>query len=364
MQNLMLYYHIPFCVSKCAYCAFYSLPMAEDGIKAEYTEALIRQTEGFEDSEGYLVSSVYFGGGTPSVLGCENIARVMAAVKSRFTLADNAEVTVEVNPCTVDRQGLSLLKDAGFNRLSIGAQSFNERTLKLLNRAHSATDFINCFETARSVGFTNISADLIFGLPNETLEDLAYSVERLCHLEPEHISLYSLSIEENTPLFYKKDTFTFPDEDEEEIQYKLICDTLASRGYRHYEISNFAKEGCHARHNSGYWEGVPYFGFGAGAHSFYKGRRFETKQDVNAFIKNAYGTATAPTEFDAAPVLTEAELEEERIMLGLRLAKGIKIKSPVPKQLIDTGLVNYKDGVLSLTEKGFRVSNAIIAMFI
>jgi len=364
MQNLMLYYHIPFCLSKCAYCSFYSVPKADEELKAKYTEALIRQTAGFYDKDKHLVSSVYFGGGTPSVLGCDNLARVLNTVLQSFTLARDAEITAEVNPCTVDRQGLYLLKSAGFNRLSIGAQSFNDKTLKLLNRAHSAEDFVKCYETARDAGFTNISADLIFGLPNETAEDLTYSLERLIGLAPEHISVYNLSIEENTPLFFKKDSYIFPNEDEEEKQYELLCGVLAKAGYKHYEISNFAKAGYEAQHNSGYWEGVPYFGFGAGAHSFYQNRRFDTKRDITAFINSAYGTALAPTRFDEAVELTEEELEEERIMLGLRLSKGVKIKSPVPKYLIDTGLATYSNGTLALTEKGFRVSNAIIGMFI
>lgn len=364
MQNLMLYYHIPFCVSKCSYCSFYSTPCGNEELKTEYTKALIRQTTCFDDKGKHLVSSVYFGGGTPSVLGCEKLARVLETVFQSFSLAKDAEITVEVNPCTVDRQGLSLLKNAGFNRLSIGAQSFNNKTLRLLNRAHSSEDFVKCLEAARSVGFSNVSADLIFGLPNETATDLAYSLNRLVALEPEHISVYNLSIEENTPLFRKKELYSFPDEEEEERQYELVCNTLAKGAYNHYEISNFAKEGFEAKHNSGYWEGVPYFGFGAGAHSFYKNRRFDTPCDITAFINSSHGTFLDPTSYKNAAVLTADELEEERIMLGLRLAKGVKIKSPVPKQLIDTGLVTYSNGITALTEKGFRVSNAIISLFI
>lgn len=360
MKDLMLYYHIPFCVSKCAYCAFYSIPNANDELKDSYTEALICQTEGIHDSQSYSVGSVYFGGGTPSVLGAERIIKVLDAARKAFNILPDAEITVEVNPCTIDVQGLSLLKSGGVNRLSIGAQSFNNDTLKLLNRAHSAEDFVNCYTNARSVGFKNISADLIFALPNETCDDFSYSLKKLIDLEPEHISVYSLGFEEGTPLFERQSLYTFPDEDEEDIQYQTLCSLLPEAGYKHYEISNFAKEGFESRHNSGYWKRIPYLGFGAGAHSFFEGKRFEAKKDLYHYIENAH----KGLNYENATTLTSEDAEEEHIMLGLRLSEGVVIKKPVPKYLIDTGLV-YTDGDrVCLTEKGFRLSNYIISLLI
>ena len=364
MKDLMLYYHIPFCVSKCAYCAFYSIVNADDELKESYTAALIRQTKGFEDSKSYVIRSIYFGGGTPSVLGAERITRILNAIFTTFNVFHDAEITVEVNPCTIDKQGLSLLKAGGVNRLSIGAQSFNNATLKLLNRAHSAEDFVNCYNSARSVGFNNISADLIFSLPQETINDFRFSLKSLIKLEPEHVSVYGLGIEEGTPLFEKQSLYTFPTEDEEEEQYQVLCCMLAEAGYRHYEISNFSKSEFESRHNCGYWKRIPYFGFGAGSHSFFEGKRFETKKDLYSYISKTLEGFTAPTNFDSATTITADEAEEERIMLGLRLSDGVKIKKPVPKYLIDTGLVYIVDNKVCLTEKGFRLSNSIISLLI
>lgn len=364
MQKLMLYYHIPFCRSKCAYCAFYSFPCSDTELMDSYTEALIKQTAEFEDADDYTVTSVYFGGGTPSVLGADRLTKVLGQINKVFTLSLDAEITVEVNPCTIDLQGLSLLRSAGVNRLSIGAQSFNDRTLKLLNRAHNSKDFERCYYDARSVGFDNISADLIFALPNENLADFSGSVKKLISLAPEHISVYGLSIEEGTALWTNRELYTFPTEDEEEEQHDALCALLADNGYIHYEISNFAKPNMESRHNSGYWKRLPYFGFGSGAHSFFENRRFDTKRNIHAYIENTALSFTAPTSYAASLPLTTEEAEEERIMLGLRLAEGIEIKKPVPQILLGTGLVKFNGEKICLTEKGFRLSNSIIRMLI
>ena len=364
MKDLMLYFHIPFCVSKCAYCSFYSIPKAKEELKEEYATALIRQTKLFENSDKYTVRSVYFGGGTPTVLGVDRLEKVFNSVFKTFNVINNAEVTIEVNPCTVDKQWLSLLKSIGVNRLSIGAQSFNDKTLKLLNRAHSADDFLRCYSQARKVGFSNISADLIFALPNETLADFTHSVNSLIELKPEHVSIYGLSVDEGTPLFKNKSSYAFPSEDEEEQQYEVLCELLKMAGYSHYEISNFSLPNYESKHNCGYWQRMPYFGFGAGAHSFFKCRRFEAARDVLAFIKNSHISFTAPTNYDTSVPLSEVEAEEERIMLGLRLKRGVEITKPVPKYLLDNGLVKKHGNTVSLTERGFRVSNSIIAMLI
>ncbi len=364
MKKLMLYYHIPFCRSKCAYCAFHSVPCVDAELMDAYTDALIRQTLGFVGADNYTVSSVYFGGGTPSTLGAGRITKVLAQIHEVFRLAPDVEITVEVNPCTIDMQGLSLLRSAGVNRLSIGAQSFNDKTLSLLNRAHNSDEFVNCYKNARRAGFDNISADLIFALPNESTKELTNSVKRLISLAPEHISVYGLSIEEDTPLWKNKHLYSFPTEDEEEEQYEVLCKLLYDGGYHHYEISNFAKPSKESHHNSGYWKRTPYFGFGSGAHSFFENRRFDTKRDIRAYIDNTHLGFTAPTSYAHSLPLTDEDAEEERIMLGLRLSEGIKIKKPVPKMLLDTGLVKYNGEKVCLTEKGFRLSNSIIGMLI
>ncbi len=361
----MLYFHIPFCVSKCAYCAFYSIPGWNDRLLDDYTDALIAQVKDFGSQGSFDVSSVYFGGGTPTVLGADRLCRVLEAVKSSAELHLNAEVTLEANPGTVDENALLMLKSYGFNRLSLGAQSFNDATLKLLNRAHTGFQFESCYNSARKVGFDNISADLIFALPNEDVKMLSNSVKRLVELKPEHISVYGLSIEEGTPLYSNKDDYTFPTEDEEELQYEAVCDILIANGYGHYEISNFALEGKEAVHNTGYWKRTPYFGFGAGAHSFWNRRRFSTPQDILAYISNAKKGFLAPTDYFNVSELDAEEEEAERIMLGLRLKEGVALSQDlVPEVVLTSGLGKYADGKLYLTEKGFRVSNAIISMIL
>ncbi len=356
MNKLMLYYHIPFCLSKCAYCAFYSKPCIDSTTKAAYKQALIRQTESF-NYKGEELVSVYFGGGTPTVMGCDALCEVLDTVKRVFTVDGTVEITVEANPKTVSYEELCKLRQAGFNRLSLGAQSFNDKTLALLGRAHSSEDFVHCFEDARRAGFDNISADLIFALPDESTEDFLYSLNRLISLSPEHISVYSLSIEEGTRLYTEQKKYRFPTEDEEEKQYFTLCDTLTKSGYVHYEISNFAKKGYEARHNSGYWKRIPYFGFGAAAHSFYGGERFSAVEDIDSYINK-------PRFIDVEKIGAEAA-EEERILLGLRLAEGIEYDTEkIPKYLFTEGYIKKSGQRIALTEKGFRVSNRIISLLI
>jgi len=384
MENLMLYFHIPFCVSKCRYCAFYSIPNAKNALKDEYTNALISQIKGFKSirdpSDGKCrtglfypdgfqkkrVSSVYFGGGTPTVLGCNALIKVLKAVLETFSLDEDAEITLEANPGTVSAAELAALRRAGFNRLSIGAQSFNGKTLKSLGRIHTSADFVKTFKAAGWAGFSNISADLMFALPGEALEDFKRSLDALLNtLSPPHISAYGLTLEQGTPLYDHREDYSFPSEDEEEKQYETLCAALAEAGYEHYEVSNFAREGFRARHNTGYWRLCPYFGFGAGAHSFFLGRRFSTPPDINAYIKDVKKGPLAPTGFQNAPETGEKEAEEERIMLGLRLSDGVDLGDFAPPEyLFKQGLIVKKDEKICLTEKGFRVSNRVIGLII
>lgn len=365
MNKLMLYFHIPFCLSKCAYCAFYSKANCDEALKKEYLSALLKQIKGFADAESYMVSSVYFGGGTPTVLGADALSELLYAVKQRFFVADDAEITLEANPKTIDFDGLCKLRKAGFNRLSLGAQSFNDKTLLLLGRAHNSGDFVECFKNARLAGFDNINADLIFALPEEIIKDFEYSLDKLISLKPEHISVYSLSIEEGTRLYMDKELYRFPTEDEEEEQYFLLCKRLKSAGYSHYEISNFATEGKESRHNSGYWKRLPYFGFGAAAHSYYHNKRFCAESDIASFIKKANDGYLTPTDYQSAAEISAAEAEEERIMLGLRLSEGVDLERiDLPGYLFSDGYITKNGQRIALTEKGFRLSNRIISMIV
>ncbi len=359
---ISLYFHIPFCVKKCDYCAFYSLAGQSEDLKQEYFEALKRQVSFFETEK--TVRTVYFGGGTPPILGIDRLCELIETVRSRFKLAENCEITVEVNPKTVDFEALLKLRQVGANRLSVGIQSSSDRVLKSLGRIHTFEDAKICIADARKAGFYNISGDIIFALPNQSGTEFRKSVSDIVGTGVDHISAYSLQIEEGTPLFNKRDELVFPDEDREEAQYEFLYEFLKGNGFSHYEISSFSKSGFESKHNLNYWECGEYFGFGAGAHSFFGGKRFSAVADVNEFIKRSYTSLFAPTDFEQVDFLTPEEEAEERIMLGLRTARGAEIPEDAyeyAKKVADLGYGVFEDGVLRLNSKGFRVSNSIIS---
>ena len=360
-NDLSLYFHIPFCVRKCAYCAFYSLPGQSDALKEEYAEAVLRQFEFFEDER--RATSVYFGGGPPTELGIDALCKLISTAAERFAEED-CEITVEVNPGAVDRKGLAALRGAGANRLSVGVQSSNDEILKKLGRIHRFKDTVDCFENARAAGFSDISADVMFALPYGEPERFGEELLRIIELEPTHISAYSLQLEEGTKLYALKDRLEFPGEDAEENEYDTLCGIAEKNGFKHYEISSYAKPGFESRHNSGYWSMREYFGFGAGAHSFYGGKRFSAPNDVKRFIERSKLSLYAPTDFDKVLPLSKKDLFEEKIMLGLRTCKGAEIpdnKRGVAQMIASQGFGTFENGVLRLNSKGFRVSNKIIS---
>ena len=365
MNNIALYFHIPFCVKKCDYCAFYSLAGQDERLKQEYFDSLLRQLS-FLDTEK-TVSSVYFGGGTPPTLGIGRLCKLLSAVKERFTLAKDCEITVEVNPKTVDIYGLTELRRVGFNRLSVGVQSANDAILASIGRIHSFSDAVECIANAHKAGFDNISADIIFALPSMTLDDLKNSVELIMSTNVTHISAYSLQLEEGTPLYNRREGLIFPTEGEEESQYELLCEALKANGFTHYEVSSFCKDGKRSRHNLAYWKRQEYFGFGASAHSFYGGRRFSNIADVNKYIELSKHGLYAPTDQKLACVIDEREALEESIMLSLRTSDGALIPPTAHDAAIriaSLGYGSFQDGVLALNSRGFRVSNAIISEII
>jgi len=343
-----VYIHIPFCIKKCNYCSFASF---EGSLKyeEEYTKRVIEEIYSFE---GEAIDTVYFGGGTPSLLKEENLIKILDAVGDNFTLQKNSEITLELNPKTCDKKKLKALKSAGFNRISMGFQSFSDKELLLLGRVHTAADSKKAFFEAREAGFQNISADIMFAIPNQNVESLEKTLDEMLSLSPEHFSAYSLSVEEGTP-FYNMD-LNLPDEDTEREMYYLICDTLKAAGYGHYEISNFAKEGYASRHNSKYWLGDDYIGIGAGAHSYYKDYRFSNSPDLLEYLA---GKGRSDKEF-----IDEAEKKREYYMLRLRMMEGIK-KDNNPKiyELIKKGLLKEEGGRISLTKRGIDVSNYVFA---
>lgn len=364
-KSLSLYFHIPFCVKKCDYCAFYSLPNQSDDIKQEYFDALVRQIEFFPNDRP--IDTIYFGGGTPPMLRVDRLCKLISLVKSRFNLTKDCEVTVEVNPKTVDFQSLSALKSAGANRLSIGVQSADDKVLASIGRIHSFKDAVLCINDARKAGFNNISADVIFALPDMTLDGFKDNLHKIMSTDINHLSAYSLQIEEGTPIFDKREALNFPDEDSEESQYNALLDIASSYGFSHYEISSFAKPNKQSRHNLKYWTMGDYFGFGASAHSFYNNRRFSAFSDVTEYIKQSKISLYSPTDYAYAEELTVDTLEEERIMLGLRTSNGALIPKhahDTAKRIADMGYGTFKDGILRLNSKGFRVSNEIISQIL
>ena len=269
-----IYIHIPFCIKKCSYCDFVSYENRLADAES-YVAALLREMESYC---GVQVDTVYIGGGTPTALPPHLLVRILEGVRTCFSLAEDAEITVEANPATFCTEGFEALFKAGVNRISLGAQSFNDRELLALGRIHTAEQTKQTVAAIREAGIQNISLDLMFSLPGQTKESLFFSLKEAISLAPEHLSCYSLTLCEDTPLCdaVRAGKLILPDDDTDRDFYALLCDMLAQHGYEHYEISNFARRGYRARHNTKYWIRAPYIGLGVAAHSFYCGRRFET----------------------------------------------------------------------------------------
>lgn len=301
------------------------------------------------------------------MLSVDRLCKLIKLVKERFVLDENCEITVEVNPKTVNLEALTELRRAGANRLSIGVQSANDEVLRKIGRIHSFDDAKKCILDARNAGFKNISADIIFALPYQSYESFVSGVKQIMSTNVDHISAYSLQLEEGTALFKRRDELDLPDEENEEMQYDALCSMLTENGFNHYEVSSFGRDGFESHHNLNYWSSKEYFGFGAGAHSYYNNRRFSAKADLSYFISQSRISLYAPTDYEITAPLTDIEKEEERILLGLRTSKGITVaedKHTVAKRIAEMGYGRFENGVLSLNSKGFRVSNTIISMMI
>ena len=369
-KELGVYVHIPFCVSKCAYCDFYSVAGHRELIPV-YHEALISHIkESSKQLSGYTIDTVYFGGGTPSYYGAQNIVDVFAALKRYGRVLIDSEVTVEVNPESVALSDLQLMRKAGINRLSIGVQSANDGTLRSIGRRHNFAQAEETVRNAREAGFENVSIDLIYGLPSQTREDWADTLSRGVALKPDHISCYGLKIEKGTPLYIYKDSPFIPSDDMQADMYLYAVDTLSRAGLYQYEVSNFAKRGMFSRHNMKYWQGKEYIGFGAAAHSYIGGQRFNYIQDVKKYCENVKNGARL---VDQCENITKFEQSMEYLMLGLRTTHGISEEEymdiypcsfEATKKLLDSYIIHgwaiNRDGRWSFTPKGFLVSNALI----
>ena len=385
-ENLFgLYIHIPFCVQKCRYCDFLSFPAGEDE-KADYVTLLCEELEKrstcFSD---HSIATVYVGGGTPSCLSAEQMNRIFEKVKACYRLQEEAEVTVEVNPGTVEGEKLLAYRDMGVNRLSIGLQSTHDSLLKTLGRIHTLEDFLHTYHGARKAGFDNISVDLMSALPGQNKEMLRTTLEQVIALQPEHISCYSLIVEEGTPFYRMRDQMCFPDEEEDREMYEMTGRMLTEAGYRRYEISNYAKEGKTSVHNSSYWKRVPYLGVGLGASSFIEEHRFsnpssmpEYRQMVAAGLGKDHLQIWKMADPDTVTALSKEDCMEEFMFLGLRMMEGVseaefmdcfgesvdRVYGAVLSELVRDKLLVREDGRIFLTGYGIDVSNYVFEKFL
>ena len=369
-RTLGIYIHIPFCASRCAYCDFCSTADRRDLIPA-YQQALTQHMrEAAPLAEGYLVDTVYFGGGTPTWYGAERLADLFGEIKERYKVLTDGEVTFEANPDSVTEKGLRALRKAGFNRISLGAQSANDGILRDLGRRHDWAQVVNAVDLAGKTGFENISLDLIYGLPGQSREDWADTLRKAMELQPKHISCYGLKVEEGTPLWSRREDPDLPDEDTQADLYLYAVDTLAAAGYVQYEISNFAKSGYASRHNLKYWLLEDYAGFGASAASNVGSQRFTFLKDVEGYIR---AVETGENLICEEETVTAVEKAVEYVMLGLRTARGIEAgeyerRYRAPFAPLETlllgyvrlGLAKQVDDRWRFTPRGFLLSNQLI----
>lgn len=371
MKPLGIYIHIPFCRSKCDYCDFYSLSGKEDRMDAYQKALLTHLKETAPSAKGYQVNTVYFGGGTPSFYGEKRLKDVLKAIKKHYTVAADAEITVEANPDSVDGKILAHLRRAGFNRLSLGVQSACDAELAALHRPHTFAQAKAAVEAARKAKIKNLSLDLIYGLPGQTMEGWKDTVEEVLALSPEHLSCYGLKVEEGTPLAGRVERGErLPDDDLQADMYLWAVGRLATAGYQQYEISNFSKKGKESRHNLRYWMMWEYIGFGPGAHSDFGGCRYSYLKNLDGYIE---GVLKGGRIIDESDLIPRKERCSEYLMLGLRTSRGIEEWEyrreffmnfdPIEAKLEfyeSKGWAERKDRRWRLTPEGFLLSNQLI----
>lgn len=396
-KELSLYVHIPFCVEKCNYCDFLSFGVGKDCSKLSgnrrkaYVQALCVEIMSYRPiAANYIINTVFIGGGTPSILMSGEIALIMATIRSVFKVSREAEITIEVNPGTLNNQKAKEYIEAGINRMSIGLQSADDTELSMLGRIHNYDQFLASFQIARDAGFRNINIDIMSAIPGQSLHSYLETVEKVLKCLPEHISSYSLIVEEDTPLSKNQTLLTaLPDEETERQMYEATNRLLTAAGYDRYEISNYAKKGYQCRHNQVYWSLKEYIGFGIGAASFFQKRRFSNTRDLNLYIDTIYETVNcqlseSQTEKRFEMLRTKDEdintdrLMEEYMFLGLRMMQGISaeafhtyfghsiydIYGAVIEKYVKTGFLQDDGGVIRLTKQGIDVSNVILADFL
>ena len=394
-KYVSLYVHIPFCALKCKYCDFLSFDGESYGTMLRYVDSLCQEIKLYAPlASDYIVRSVFIGGGTPSLLDEGLITNIMAFIRKTFTLEKDAEISIEANPGTLRHQKLNGYKAAGINRLSIGLQSADDEMLRKLGRMHNYDQFVATFKAARRAGFNNINIDIMSGLPGQTIHSYVDTLSRVLEFGPEHISAYSLSIEEGTPFAKDPEILeSLPPDMIDRRMYEITKKLLAAHGYDRYEVSNYARPGYECRHNMVYWTGGEYIGFGIGASSYFQGKRFNNISDILQYIQLMEETSDKFAEADNLEILYNESVRklrenvtpiyidsrmEEFMFLGLRMMCGIsridfeerfkkdiyEVYGPVLNKYIDQGLLATYEDRIYLTDKGIDVSNVVLADFI
>jgi oxygen-independent coproporphyrinogen III oxidase len=372
-----VYLHIPFCKSRCSYCDFATDVFKSNAIVENYVDAIVKEISNFKfqiSNSEIQVNTVYFGGGTPSLLSPKQLEKILNIVHKKFAVAENSEITMEMNPATTTLETVREYRGLGVNRASFGAQTFDDNELKRLGRKHTANDVRETIELLRNAGFTNVSFDLIAGLPRQTLKDWERNLDEALKLTPEHLSLYLLEIHEGTPLAeqIRSQRQPQPDEDLSAEMYELMIEKTAAKNYAQYEISNFSLPGFESKHNSKYWTLDPVFGFGVSAHSFDGKVRYANERDTATYVKMIENKGSAEVHREKIDIVSEF------IFLGLRLSKGIdlnKLKKHFGTnlrekyaedlyRLEDLNLIEFNENVLKLTAKGMLYSNEVFSVFV
>lgn len=374
-SELSIYIHVPFCRRRCAYCSFVSYAGREADIPA-YSRALVEESK-LRRVEGAEVKTIYFGGGTPSLLPVEILSRILLTIDEYYKLDDRAEITLEANPGTVSPGYLKAVRSLGINRLSLGVQSLDDAELKLLGRIHTASEARASIREAKEAGFTNLSLDFIYGIPGRSLATWRKMLAEIITLSAQHLSLYGLTLEENTPMHasVKRGEISSPNPDAAASEYELAEEMLEQAGYKHYEISNWALPGFESRHNLAYWKRTPYLGLGVAAHSFLDGKRIANTSDLDEYLSAFSEGKLAPQTVE---VISKATALSEAIILGLRLNEGvsaddieahfgINLHERFANEIAECsslGLLEERGGRLRLTPRGRLLGNEVFMRFL
>ncbi len=368
-DNIGLYIHIPFCIRKCKYCDFASFSNVNKNTRTRYIDRLCEELESYRGEKKAGVDTVFFGGGTPSLLEPDELSRILFSVRSAFDVSPEAEITMEMNPGTTTEKKVRAYASLGVNRASIGCQSFSENELKLLGRIHNSQDIYETVKAVRSAGITNVSLDLMYGIPEQTAASFEYTLRSALSLDVSHLSVYGLILEAGTPFFETQGSLPLPSEDEECDMYALASHILGEAGFSHYEISNYAKPGSECRHNLKYWRDKEYIGVGLAAYSYYGKKRYGNTARLDEYISDDY------VKYRCIESITPDDEAFEYVMMRLRLAEGFPLseyrarfgcdfldgRTEATERYRSLGYLNIADGRISLTERGFYISNTILS---